>query len=243
VKLIAHDFETTGVNAKTCGVVQSAIAIVDVSLLGDYTIVAQEVTLHHPGCLIPDGAANIHGINDQMVRGKPNFEESLPETYEQAMREFQPTAVLGYNSNQYDNVIARRLGLDTEPLVEIDLMIAARRLMSRGHLTRARLVDAYTQLTGLEPTNAHDAMADVLMTLDLIKPTMKIMGFETFPDLVGWLENPEINAALKMPFGKHKGSPLEIIPKSYLQWLSKKDDLPAELAASVKAALLNRGTA
>lgn len=237
MRFIVHDFETTGVNSRTCGVCQSAIAIVDIAMDGSWEIVAQEVELHHPGMKIPHGAASVHGITDQMVAGKPNFEESLPATYEQAMTEFSPTGVLGYNSNKYDNNIARRLGLDVDSLVQVDMMIAARRLMSLGHIPRARLVDAYEGLTGKPAENAHDAMADVVMTLELIKPAMRIMGLDSFPGLIGWMERPDVNPSMKLPFGKHKGSPLDIIPKDYLEWLLKKDDLDEELKASAKAAL------
>lgn len=234
LNFIAHDFETTGVNAKTCGVVQSAIAIVSIDIFGNWEIEAEEVAYHHPGCPIPAGAAAVHGITDERVKGLPDYEESLPETYAEAMK-YNPQGVIGYNSNRFDNVIAKRVGMPD--LMGLDMMVAANRMMSRGHITRARLVDAYEQLTGNEPTNAHDAMADVKMTLELIKPVMKIMEFEGFPDFVGWLTTPEANPKLKMPFGKHKGSPLEIIPKSYLQWLANKEDLQEELALSVRAAL------
>lgn len=237
MNVIAHDFETTGVQSRTCGVVQSAIASVEIDIMGGYRIVSQEVDLHHPGCPIPKGASDVHGITDQMVAGKPSFEETVPDTYEQVVAKFDPTAVLGYNSNRFDNNIARRLGLDVDSLIQLDMMVAANRLMTRGYLTRARLVDAYEQLTGKAPENAHDAMADVIMTLELIKPTMEIMEFESFPDLVGWLTKPEANPKMRMPFGKHKGSPLEIIPKGYLEWLAKKTDLQEELALSVRAAL------
>lgn len=237
MRLIVHDFETTSVDARTCGVCQSAIAIVDIDIYGEWEIIAQEVELHHPGVSIPQGAAKVHGITDKMVANKANFEESLPATYEQAISEFAPTGVLGYNSNTYDNTIARRLGLDVDALVQVDMMIAARRLMNLGHIPRARLVDAYEGLTGKKAENAHDAMADVVMTLELIKPTMKIMGLESFPCLIGWLEKPQVDKRTLMPFGKHKGSPLDIIPKDYLEWLMKKGDLDYDLAESVKAAL------
>lgn len=235
LNFIAHDFETTGVNAKTCGVVQSAIAIVAIDVHANWEIIAQEVSYHNPGCSIPAGASAVHGITDDKVKHLPDYEESLPATYKQAVEEFNPQGVIGYNSNRFDNVIARRVGMPN--LMGLDMMVAANRLMTRGHITRARLVDAYEQLTGNEPKNAHDAMADVMMTLELIKPTMEIMRFEGLPDLVGWLTTHEANPKMKVPFGKHKGSPLEITPKDYLKWLTKKDDLQEELKLSVQAAL------
>lgn len=234
--VLAHDYETTGVDPRTCGVVQSAIAIVDLDNHGNWEILAQEVALHHPGCPIPEGAAKVHGIRDGDVAHLPCFEENLPPTFEQAFSEFTPTAVLGYNSNRFDNTIARRVGMP-EGLVELDMMVAASRLMSRGILERARLVDAYEGLTGKPAENAHDALADVTMTLELIQPVMRRMDFETVSELVGWLEKPEINVGMLMPFGKHKGIELKLVPKHYLRWLLGKGDLQRDLEVSIKEVL------
>lgn len=233
---LAHDYETTGVDPRTCGVVQSAIAIVDLSIDGSWEILAQEVALHHPGCPIPDGAARVHGIYDQHVADKPHFEESLAATFEQAFTEFRPEAVLGYNSNRFDNLIARRLGLP-EGLVEVDLMVAAQRLMNRGVLERSRLVDAYEGLVGRPAENAHDALADVTMTLELIQPVMRLMEFDQLGQLVSWLTTTEVDVEMLMPFGKHKGMKLNTVPRRYLRWLLDKGDLQRDLEASIREVL------
>lgn len=237
MQVIAHDYETTGRDPVTCGVAASAIVIANIFGDGSYEVVAEEVAKHHPGVPIPAEASGIHGIYDADVAGLPDYEESLPATYEQAMKEFSPEAVLGYNSNSYDNVIGRRVGLPATGLIEIDLMTAASRLMSRGYLERARLVDAYATLVGGDTANAHDAMADITMTLDLIKPVMQIMEFGTFSDFVEWVTKPEINPDMAMPFGKHRGLPLNTVPSSYLNWLQGKGNLDPDLAATIRAVL------
>lgn len=237
MQIIAHDYETTGVDPRTCGVVQSAIAIVEMDSHGNWDVLAREVELHHPGCLIPDAAARIHGVTNQDVAGLPDYEASLQETFEQAFSEFEPTGVVGYNSNRYDNIIARRVGMPAEGLIEIDMMVAANRLMNDGHLERARLVDAYEGLVGKPAENAHDALADVTMTLELVQPVMAIKGFESVADLIGWLEKPEANPEMRMPFGKHKGIPLNAVPGGYLRWLSKNADLQDDLRLSIQEVL------
>lgn len=221
VQVIAHDFETTGVNAATCGVVQSAILIANIHEDGSYEVVAEEDRMHNPGCPIPDGASAVHGIRNHMVDHLPNFADSLEETYEQAVTEFQPVMVIGYNSNHFDNVIARRVGMPNT-LRELDLMIAARRLMARGVLARARLVDAYEGLTGLPPRNAHNAAADVYMTLDLIQPAMRLFNIPTFEAFCEYLSKPVVLLDMVMPYGKHKGVALRNVPKSYRSWLLEK---------------------
>lgn len=233
MNFIAHDYETTGTDQATCGVVQSAIVIADIDILGNWEIVAQEVALHNPGCPIPAGASRVHGIYDNDVAHLDNFEINLMPTYDQAMSEFSPQGVIGYNSIKFDNVIARRVGMP-EGLVEIDMMVAANRLMSRGKLERARLVDAYEALTGKPAENAHDALADVIMTLELIQPVMREMNFGSLPDLIGWLEKPEVNPDMSMPFGKHKGLPVSKVPKGYLRWLMGKGGLTQDLHLSIQ---------
>lgn len=236
MRVLAHDYETTGVDAKTCGVVQSAIALVDIDDEGNWNVVAQETAYHHPGMPIPAGASKVHGVYDKDVQSLPHFEEGLALTFAQAEEEFGYEAVLGYNSNRFDNVIARRVGLK-EDYLAIDLMTAANRLLNQGVITRARLVDAYEQLVGKSADNAHDALADILMTLELIKPVMTETKIETFPEFVEWLNKPMTNTKMRIPFGKHKGEALENVPRSYLRWLSRKGDLQVDLQLSIEAAL------
>ena len=47
---------------------------------------------------------------------------------------------------------------------------------------------------------------------------------------------------MRMPFGKHKGIPLSELPKDYLQWLARLDDLREPLASAIAAELRARST-
>lgn len=234
---IAHDYETTGPKPKTCGVVQSAIWIIDIQEDATWEVKAVEVTKHHPGEPIPEGASNVHGIYDRDVRGLEDFETSLNETFEQAHRVSRPTHVIGYNSIKFDDVIARRVGMQSG-MVPVDLIVAARRLMSMGYMNRARLVDAYEALTGKSPENAHDAAADLKMTLDLIRPSMEILGIESFSEFVEWSNSSYSNPEMKMPFGKHRGLKIRELPKRYLDWIvNRAEDMDGDVKASATSVL------
>lgn len=237
LRALVHDYETTGVKPKTCGVVQSAIMLIDLQEDGSWEFVAHEVAKHNPGEPIPDGASKIHGIYDRDVAHLPDYEESLSATFEQAEREFGYTAVIGYNSNKFDNVIGRRLGMK-DGVIEIDLFVACQRLMTLGHLSRARLVDAYSELVGGSTDNAHDAEADLEMTLALIKPVMKLLDIPTVTALSEWLNTPFAHPKMLIPFGKYRGYPMTEVPKTYLRWIVEKaKDMNDDLRASAKEAL------
>jgi uncharacterized protein (DUF3820 family) len=42
---------------------------------------------------------------------------------------------------------------------------------------------------------------------------------------------------MKMPFGKHKGKPIETLPRTYLVWLQTNIELHGELKAAIEACL------
>lgn len=241
MRAIAHDYETTGPKPKTCGVVQSAIWIVDMQEDGSWDLVASEVRKHHPGGPIPEGASNVHGIYDRDVADLTDYEENLSETFDQAHDEFRPTHVIGYNSIKFDDVIARRVGM-REGLIPVDLMTAAQRMMARGIISRARLVDAYEGIVGKSAVNAHDAEADLLMTMELIQPCMKLAGIETVGAFVEWLRMPYANPDMLMPFGKHRGLKISELPKRYLDWMvNRATDIDGDLRASAEAMLDEEG--
>ena len=42
-----------------------------------------------------------------------------------------------------------------------------------------------------------------------------------------------------MPFGKHKGKPVDVLPRGYLQWLQDNVELRGELAKVVRQAFID----
>lgn len=237
MQVLVHDYETTGVNSRRCGVVQSAIWIAEFAEDGSYEVLAQEVAMHNPGRPIPSGASEVHGIYTHDVEHLPLFTDSLAETMKDAFESFSPVAVMGYNNTGFDNVIAYRFGLPETGLENIDVFPAIKKLKAQGVLENAKLVTAYSTLTGDTDTDAaHDAEFDLYMTCALVPHLMRILNKPTFSELVTHLNTRVVDVDMPMPFGKHEGIELSEVPKSYRRWLLKDPSkLDPDLRASLEA--------
>ena len=219
--VLVFDFETTGIDTKSCGVVQSSIAIATINEDGSYTINDIETRLLNPECEINPLASEVHGIYADDVKDCVKCSDYLTERFSKVTED----AIMGYNSNSFDIKIAKRFGLQTEGKRKLDLIVATRKLKSLKVINKATLSAAYEDLTGLSADNAHEAEADVRMTLSLIKPTMRLLGYQTFSEFCDFLES-NINT---MPFGKHVGKKFSEIPTSYLRWLVELPEVSDEI--------------
>lgn len=225
--LTAYDYETTGVNPTTCEPVQLGAVVVQINDDGSFRVESSYETLLKPVNNIPEGATGVHGITTEAA--KTQGIDPL-----QATSEHITGVVLGYNNLSYDDIIAKRYG--AKIVQSVDLFIGTSRMKKANVITKASLGAAYHQLTGKMPENAHNALADVYMTLELIPHVMKFANVLTFPELVQWLATPLVDVNALWPFGKHKGTPIKDLPKSYVSWaLENMSNLDADL----KGALLS----
>lgn len=229
--IFAHDYETTGVKAASCGVVQAALCFAKLYNDGSYEILTQDVQLLNPCEPIPAGASGVHGIYDHHVAAAPHYDEYLAEQFE-VVNDTAIEFVAGYNSKRFDDVIARRLGLAEYPA--LDLFVAASRFNSMGVINGAKLTNAYEGLTGRKAENAHDAFADIVMTLDLIKPAIEAAKCDDVAGLIEWMDTPWSSPKMKMPFGKHKGVKVCNLPKDYVRWALENMTLNADLKSSLE---------
>ena len=230
-QIFAHDYETTGVDPKTCGVVQACLCIADLHEDGSYTIRHVKSKFLNPGCEIPEQASNVHGIYFDMVKDEENWDDWLRKAVDK-VNSRNVDLVVGYNSNNYDNVIAGRVGLNI--INTLDVFKATKRIRSAGLIDNAKLGTAYEALTGGSAEGAHDALKDIYMTLDLIKPCMSFAGVDTVTEFLTWLNSPKPSLSSVMPFGKHKGKKISEVPSDYCRWAvenmtSIDDDLKMSL--------------
>lgn len=227
----AHDYETTGVKPGSCGVVQAALCFVKVYNDGAYEILSKDVQMLNPGEPIPEDASKIHGIYDRHVVAAPDWEMYLSEQFD-LVNDTALDAVIGYNSKRYDDIIARRAGMKDFP--SLDVYTLASRLKSSGKLKKGKLGEVYEEVTGKVAENAHDAFADIVMTLDLIQPLMDMAEIEDVWKLQEWVNTPYASRQMRMPFGKHKGVKVCNLPKDYVRWALKNLSLGDDLRMSLE---------
>lgn len=216
IRALAHDYETTGVDAGSCGVLQSALWIVNLQQNGDYTVEDQDLQLLNPGCEIHPEASLIHGYYAHDLVDELPWEKYLGEQMA-TVNELKLDAVIGYNSATFDNRIAARVGFRAPK--SIDLMKAARKLKSEHKWPSAKLVHFYEHLMGHPMSGAHDASVDVDATMKCIKPLFGWAKVDSVDELMTWMQGDDGTLKMKVHFGKHKGSMVKNLDQSYCKWL------------------------
>ena len=226
MQITAYDFETTGVDPHSCEPVQMAAIVSIINEDGSYEKISDTCEILHCDNEIPDGAFKVHGISTERAKA------SLVSPHNYVTEHIQG-AVLGYNNKAYDDHIAKRYGADITR--SIDVFTAVNRLKSKGVLPKASLSAAYKHFTGKNAENAHDALADVEMTLELIPHLMKELELGTFTEFCEYLETPQGNLDTVWPFGKWKGKKVCNLPPSYVRWaLENMQNLNADMKESLE---------
>ena len=226
MKLEVMDYETTGVDPRTCEPVQVASMLIDLRNDGSYDVLDEvSMYLKIKADTIPPGAQAVHGISKEMTEAEGY------DPYE-IIPQLSPI-ILGYNNNAYDDHISRRYGAEFE--LSFDLFPIVKRLKSMNILGSGKLGNVYRSLTGNDPENAHDAMGDVRMTAAIIRPLMHAMNVSTFSEMVDHADKPVASLKMLMPFGKHKGTPIGDLPQRYVEWaLENLTDIDGDLKASLE---------
>lgn len=242
--LVWFDTETTGTNTSEDRIVQLAV----VAWYPDGTE-KRFVQLFNPGCPIPAGASEVHGITDDDVKDAKPFSAMAKGLY----GAFDKADWAGYNI----------IGFDVPILVEefarccFQLNPHGRRvvdLMPIFHKREPRdLAGALRYFCGEEIENAHDAMGDVQAT---IKVCGGMLGkYDDLDGLDGLAADSRDPAALDLAgkfivdddgkpllnFGKHKGD-VAYSQKGFLQWMFK-GDFPADTKAYARAFWEGKGPA
>lgn len=226
--LIFFDLETTGLNIYEDRIIQ----IGAIKILPDGTKTEHE-WLINPLMPIPKESSDVHGITDDMVQGKPSFGDLSGELSEF----FADSDLGGYNVKNFDvPFLAQeffRIGLpfDTEQIKIVDAMQIFRLKEPRN------LTAAYQKYCGKELENAHNAVADVWASLEVLEGQIKhytdlpkdVDGIHDFSfpkdpdafDAEGKLKY--IEGKLSFTFGKYRNKSLQQVAlenPGYLEWIA-----------------------
>lgn len=244
--LAFFDLETTGVRIGKDRIVQIGI----VRLMPDGSRTSYQA-LVNPGIPIPAEATAVHGITDLDVAMAPTLDAVAREL----LAELDGCDLGGFNLLRFDVPFLAeelfRVGIewDHASLRIVDVQRIFHQMEPRD------LSAALRFYCGREHEGAHDALADVQATADVLLAQLdrypdRLQGTVDFlgelsgdrkrsPDAAGKLKFDE-RGAICLTFGKYNGWSLENIGRNdpgYLQWLMTKAELPGSTLAVMRHAL------
>lgn len=223
------DLETTGTNLAVDRIVE--IAVVKINTDGSKTVKRK---LINPEMKIPEAAAKIHGITDEMVKDAPPF-RNVANEFKQFIEQCD---LAGYNSNRFDWPLLMEeflrsgltLDLTTHRMLDVQKIF---------HVMEPRTLSAaYKFYCNKSLDNAHSAEADAEATWEVLAAQV-----ERYPNIgkdvdaiIKFLgEEPIVDFARRFifengvevfNFGKHKGRSVADVLKQepqYYDWMMKGD--------------------
>lgn len=226
--LAVFDLEATGLDVTNDRIVE--IAILKVNVDGSTAEYVKRVNPQYP---ISEEASNVHGLYTKDLEHEKTFSELAPE-----IAAFIGDADLaGYNSNKFD------IPLLAEEFLRAgnDFDISSKKFVDVQNIfhkmEQRTLVAAYSFYCNKELTNAHQAMADVTATWEVLQAQLKkydnldgdVAALADFTkagnfDLLDFAGRVALNdkGEAVYNFGKHKGKTLKEVTISepgYYGWM------------------------
>lgn len=223
------DLETTGINLGTDRIVEIAI----VKILTDGTKSIKRKLLN-PGMPIPEGASEVHGITDEMVKDAPVFKQVAQELKQM----LDGCDLAGYNSNRFDIPLLMEEFLRAE----VDFDMKNRKLLDVQNIFHKMeprtLSAAYKFYCSKNLEGAHGAEVDATATYEILEAqierypelgnsidsVLKVIGEDQIVDFARRFVMD--NGVEVFNFGKFKGRPVADVLKSepqYYDWMMKGD--------------------
>jgi DNA polymerase-3 subunit epsilon len=197
------DFETTGLYAGIDRIIEvAAVRVCDGKIVGTFS------ELMNPGFQIPSFITSLTGITNAMVRDRPRPEEMMPR-----LRAFLTDHIcIAHNASFDRRFLAAEMGFAGESHERRFLcsMLLSRRLVPEATSHKLGALAQHLRLETPAGMQAHRALADALLTVELWKRLMADLR----PHLHGREPDPELVARIST---KPKGS-----VASYLASLSAK---------------------
>lgn len=208
------DTETTGIDTKTCKVVEIAFY--------NPTIDMNFCELVDPEVAIPPEVSAIHHICDHDVAGKLNWEEVKDVVL--TMLQVENITILAAHNADYDKAVVM-----IPDIVWIDTYKCALRQWPDAPSHKNEVLKYWLRLGDRGRAfmhGAHSALHDCKTTALILEELLKHNSIET---LIEWSNGPKMFA--KISFGKHAGKKWEEIDTGYLQWMCKQGDMDKDIVA------------
>lgn len=250
-KILYLDIETTGLAKAYDQVLQVAYAWeVDGELVDERNILVK------PSVPISRGAAETHGITEEMVADCPSFALASEDL---AARIREADIIATYNGNHYDIPILdaefKRAGIpiDFNSKLQLDAMRILQVMRPRT------LTDMHLEYVGTPLEDAHDALADIRGTQALYRAMKSTFNLDSFSEeqiahslkgsnvtIDGKLTWDEWNpGVIIFNYGKYSGKSIDWIVENdpgYLRWIvdadiQRFDSITVELVEIARQAL------
>jgi exodeoxyribonuclease X len=215
MRLIVLDTETSGLKPPV-GVCECAFIELDPDTLAE---IGRYHSLIDPELPITPSASGIHRITDDQVADKPTLTEWFEIVLENIFLD-QDVVMVAHNAAFDHPLVKKHLGR-SQPLCTLKL---ARKVFPDADDHKLATLKYMLKLG--EGGFSHSALADVEDCADLLRICVREMGMSV-GELAEEFNKPQLLD--KMPFGKHKGVKMVDVPKSYLSWLRKQDNIDGDL--------------
>lgn len=177
------------------------------------------------------GAMAVHHILEQDLVNQPHFNTfKLPS---------ETIYIIGHNID-YDIRTIEKCGIDTSNIKAICTLALARRAWpdAEAHNISALIymISKGSQRARELLKGAHRADADIILTANILMHIMHHLNVQDIEQLYALSEDARIPRSLS--FGKHKGTAIEDLPKDYVQWLLRQDELDAYLRKALEKNLV-----
>jgi exodeoxyribonuclease X len=208
------DLETTGLDTARDDIVEIGWVIVR----GDGVTVSSGSTLVNPGRPIPPGATAIHGITDHDVANAPSLDEALAR-YPELVN--SPIPAVAHNA-AFDSAFIRRNARFSRgnPRFLCTMRLAQNLMPGYDNYQLVTLANALG-IGAPAGDGGHRALSDAAVAGSLFTQLLNRYfqsGYEdNFDDFA------RFSSIQRMPFGKHRGTPLQDVPKDYVGWLLTRE--------------------
>lgn len=215
------DTETTGIPAPNDPHALVQVGWCDVEIdEGGVFFGGPKSALCNPGRPIPAEASAIHHIIDEDVADAIDPTEALallmkPPTYD-------PIDVFAAHNVAFDRQF---FGGNGKPM--LCTLKAARKIWPDAPKHSNQVLRYWLKLPVDREIGAatHDAGSDAYVTAHILKALLQAGA--TVQDMIKWTNEPSL--LTKMPFGKHKDTPFDKMPRDYLEWIKRQDDIDPDV--------------